>query len=307
MQQQSQLSVVRQKVPTFSDGTDAPLKHAPRRKSAPDPTSVPAKLPEHWKKKTFVAAGSKNKIKEVEDPIPDFDMWRKHHRRKDVRVIARGEVPSMPEPVPSSRIPSKNEEVTPMPFGGDMTPAPDLFGETPRMPPADTPRMPGVETPGFGAETPGFGAETPGFGGDETPRVPWSKGEATPMLGMGDATPPQLPTCPTRAVLSKMKEGTPQMSEFGTPQVPDMGTPQVTDMGTPQVPHGQETPFPEYMPGMETPMMPPPLHAPYDGPATPPRGGGAAAAVDMTPLLGGVTPLLGGARHAQIKPGTVAL
>jgi len=291
---QSQFVIAR-KLPTYSDGTDAPLKHAPRRKSstgekAADPSQRKAKVPANWRNKIFVVAGSKKKVKVVEDALPDFASWRKNHSRKDrpkvtgVRPGPGVEVHQMPFRA-EARTPhqhSKDEAMTPMPAPGgpgDFTPAPQ--GETPLMPHGETPRMAGVETPGYGAETP--------MPGDETPRAPhmaydgvvWSKGEATPMMGMGDATPPVMPICPTRADLMHKRK--------------DME-------GTPQVPKGFETPIPEYMPGIETPLMPPPirahqLHTFSGAPATPPRGG-AAAATDLTPR---------NVQDPSLKPGMVAL
>lgn len=284
LQQQSQMALPYEKVPVFSDGSDATLKHAPRRKTSTGekvPAAsicIQARPPERWKDKVVVTAGSKKKkIQVSEEPIPDFEEWRKNHRRKErPRVVEKPaqQVPYQPfmEAAPTAtRLPSKKEEMMTPAGQGDMTPAPDLQGETPRLPPGDTPRMPGVETPGLGAETP-----FP-FGGDETPRVPhtpadgeapWSKGDATPMMGMGDATPPVMPMCPPRSDLKQKLVGVKEQ-DF-----------------TPQVPQGQETPMPDYMPGMETPLMPPGARAGFDTP------GAAALAADMTPIFGG-------ARHMQ--------
>lgn len=276
VQQQNQIIEVPKKI--FNDGSaDPPLKYAPRRKSStgeqPDMT-LPAKVPESWKSKDFAIAGSRMQLKVAKDPIPDFETWRKNHRRRDrPRVVEVRPAPGQNVPsLPASRTPvrSKNEDMTPA--QGDMTP---YDGQTPQLPPGDTPRMPGVDTPGYGAETPANmlgGDETPGM--PRVPRTndgePWSKGEGTPLMGMGDATPPVVPQCPPRADLwgkvKGEKEQTPQESQHQTPQAPDYETPQAP-------PEGHETPgLTPLMPGMETPLMPPQK----------------AGAGDMTPMPGNV-------------------
>lgn len=219
------------KLSIFTDGTETLLRHVARRKRGTgEQLAIPkiaVRMPESWRNRVLIPAGSKKKLKATKDPIPSFDSWRKTRRKQPkLAGVTPAEPPYSPIP-PDAAKASKNEEMTPA--FADITPFETGQGETPGLPPGETPRMPGVATPGFGAETP-----FP-FGGEETPGVPrtpadgeqWSKGEATPMLP-GDQTPHGVPMLPGRADLKSKKDG-------GTPGA------------------GAVTP----LPGEETPGMPP--------------------------------------------------
>lgn len=325
------------KATIFSDGSDASLRHAPRRKHTTDvrvpAPSAPASLPQHWMKKDLIVAGKKEKPKVVEDPIPNFDAWRKNRRKDKARIVSVRPAPGVYSPlVPDQALP-KFEEMTPAP-AGDMTPGMPGYGdgETPALPPGETPRMPGVETPGFGAETPfpGLdGGETPG--GGATPRVPYTpadgevfaKGEATP--NMGGETPQRVPTCPPRPYFqNKIKESETPQDPYGAVTPMDGGE---TPGGPPHTPADGETPRMEYMPGMDTPMLPPVRAAPgmetplmppaHTGPppgrtgglVTPPPGGLASSTMELTPGLDG-TQRPSGWSHEQaapLKPASLSL
>merc|ERR1719343_784018 len=80
-------------LPTFSDGEVCNLRHAPRKRKGtgealPAP-STPATVPKHWNNP---APGEKPKPK-PEEPVPDFNQWRKIRKtgesgKKPLRVEA---------------------------------------------------------------------------------------------------------------------------------------------------------------------------------------------------------------------------
>lgn len=312
------------KLSLFSDGSDAALRHAPRKKRLTGEKLAvscvhPAKIPESWSRKTLNIAGVKKKVKkaEAEDLIPSFASWRKNKRKHKAKLVSvrpatLEQVKGIDRPIDWSLLHMagavkekktqevKMNEMTPAP--GDMTPAPE--GETPGLPPAETPHMPGVETPGFGQETP-----LPG--GEDTPGVPTlppvevgSKEENTPIPGMGDQTPIVIPTLPGRGDLkNKIKvEGATPMTGQETP-FPGEETPRVPHT-MPDTEEGQQTPIPgEETPGVprteeregETPMMPPGMETPLmpppgmDTPLMPPSRTGPPVVPEppTTPRRGG--------------------
>lgn len=79
MMQQAQVAepVERAEIPTFSDGEICSLRHAPRKRmgtgeklAAP---ATPATIPKHWNNP---APGEKPRPP-PEEPVPDFNKWRK--------------------------------------------------------------------------------------------------------------------------------------------------------------------------------------------------------------------------------------
>lgn len=336
-QQQQQQAAERMKkrpaVPTFSDGTSAPLRHAPRRQKGtgeklPAP-STPAPVPQHWSNPPPATPAPAA----PEEPVPTFDKWRRIHKndvvwmsRKpappvDLSAGAAPQTPGLPMLAPVVQAPDEGlqEAPTPMDFVKEEAPTPmhPLSGqETPVLAPAGaTGTMPvAPQAIGYGYKElpPSMAGETPLLyprAGEETPHV----SQLLPRYPAGSEDPKHEGP----KYEDSKDEGTPAMSGAGSVPVCPTRPGHFDDdtalfpLSAPlqDTPHLQPGGAQEFIPGMETPLlggMTPHLQACASGNAT----GTGSDMGGMTPNVqapselgqshdGGMTPFLAGQQSTR--------